>query len=345
MSDATLALVGTQFECSVVERSAEAQAVDAEQFQIASSHLVEAEIAATACTPDCFAYERGVRSWERRTSMSARSARSLPARFGRSFSNLASRSSMRSSSGAVERARRNTEGENTAAGNLQRRRQRWIDKTQTQVEEPRRDHAHARAYAYPAPALTPPSGRPPPPLSVLQPALTVGNLTSPRKTVGSSHPGPSRVMPERNSSASSSGGRNNFFVPPLLSRAKCKSSIFWDGHLRGKGGKGGGGRPTSHASRSAPEGSSGSLSPRAAASLPRGKGGNWSGATCGAHGQTSSGFGSTLRRFVRCAFSSSLLHSSAATAAAAAEHGEDTAATERDVCTLMPLARHPKPEP
>eukprot|EP00964_Phaeocystis_antarctica_P095437 scaffold61893_cov51-Phaeocystis_antarctica.AAC.1 len=48
---------------------------------------------------------------------------------------------------------------------------------------------------------------------------------------------------------------------------------------------------------------------------------------------------------VRCAFSSSLLQSSAAAAAAATaadgehgEHGEHTAATERDVRTLMPAA-------
>ena len=45
---------------------------------------------------------------------------------------------------------------------------------------------------------------------------------------------------------------------------------------------------------------------------------------------------------VRCAFSSSLLQSSAAAAAAATaadgEHGEHTAATERDVRTLMPVA-------
>ena len=46
MSDATLELVGTQFECSAVVKSSEAQAIDAEQFHIASSHLVDREVVA-----------------------------------------------------------------------------------------------------------------------------------------------------------------------------------------------------------------------------------------------------------------------------------------------------------
>lgn len=46
MSDATLELVGAQFECSPVVKSSEAQAIDAEQFHIASSHLVDREVVA-----------------------------------------------------------------------------------------------------------------------------------------------------------------------------------------------------------------------------------------------------------------------------------------------------------
>ena len=59
VSDATLELVGSQFECSAVGKSTEAQAIDAEQFHIASAHLVEAEIAELSAKSNGSNYERG----------------------------------------------------------------------------------------------------------------------------------------------------------------------------------------------------------------------------------------------------------------------------------------------